>query len=67
MLYFLMHVQVLAVPTDDPTTKGVELEDTPTSSGSRISLLIILVVSAVILILIVTGLAFIFFSSRNSG
>ncbi|XP_064384495.1 uncharacterized protein LOC135333455 [Halichondria panicea] len=55
------------VATVSPPTPGVAGRDTPTSSGSRISLLVILIVGAIILLMVVSGLAVVFFGRRKEG
>ncbi len=60
-------VQESTVATVSPPTPGVAGRDTPTSSGSRISLLVILIVGAIILLMVVSGLAVVFFGRRKEG
>ena len=62
-------MQESTVATVSPPTQkeGAEGRDTPTSSGSRISLLVILVIGAIIVLMIVTGLALVFFGGRKEG
>ncbi len=60
-------MQESIVATVSPPTPGVAGRDTPTSSGSRISLLVILIVGAIILLMVVSGLAVVFFGRRKEG